>query len=81
MTVISHVRQNLDGDLSLNTLSRVGCFSKFHFHRVFKSITEETVNDMVVRMRLDASSTSITEMRAGEAKLDGVEVKTFQRNK
>jgi len=55
-TVISHVHQNLDGDLSLDTLSRVGCFSKFHFHRVFKSITEETVNDMVVRMRLERAA-------------------------
>ena len=55
-TVISHVRQNLGGDLSLDTLSRVGGFSKFHFHRVFKSITEETVNDMVVRMRLERAA-------------------------
>ena len=55
-TVISYVRQNLDGDLSLDALSRVGCFSKFHFHRVFKSITEETVNDMVVRMRLERAA-------------------------
>src|SRR5712692_3721376 len=55
-TVISHVRQNLDGDLSLDALSRVGCFSKFHFHRVFKSITDETVNDMVVRMRLERAA-------------------------
>ena len=54
--VISYVRQNLDGDLSLDALSRVGCFSKFHFHRVFKSITEETVNDMVVRMRLERAA-------------------------
>ena len=55
-TVISHVRQNLDGDLSLDTLSRIGGFSKFHFHRLFKSITEETVNDMVVRMRLERAA-------------------------
>src|SRR6478672_10848959 len=55
-TVITHVRQNLDGDLSLNTLARVGCFSKFHFHRVFKSITDETVNEMVVRMRLERAA-------------------------
>src|SRR3982750_3595417 len=54
--VISYVRQNLDDDLSLDALSRVGCFSKFHFHRVFKSITEETVNDMVVRMRLERAA-------------------------
>jgi AraC family transcriptional regulator len=55
-TVISYVRQNLDGDLSLDALARVGCFSKFHFHRVFKSITEETVGDMVVRMRLERAA-------------------------
>ncbi|MGH9947938.1 MAG: AraC family transcriptional regulator [Pyrinomonadaceae bacterium] len=54
--VISHVRRNLDEDLSLETLARVGCFSKFHFHRVFKSITDETVNDMVVRMRLERAA-------------------------
>lgn len=54
--VLSYVRQNLDGVLSLNALSRVGCFSKFHFHRVFKSITDETVNDMVVRMRLERAA-------------------------
>src|SRR5829696_278946 len=54
--VITHVRQNLDGDLSLDTLARVGCFSKFHFHRVFKSITDETVNELVVRMRLERAA-------------------------
>jgi AraC family transcriptional regulator len=54
--VVNYVRQNLDGDLSLDALSRVGCFSKFHFHRVFKSITEETVGDMVVRMRLQRAA-------------------------
>jgi len=55
-TVLSYVRQNLDGDLSLDELARVGCFSKFHFHRVFKSITDETVNDMVVRLRLERAA-------------------------
>lgn len=54
--VINYVRQNLDGDLSLDALSRVGCFSKFHFHRIFKSITEETVGDMVVRLRLQRAA-------------------------
>ncbi|MEP6946385.1 MAG: AraC family transcriptional regulator [Acidobacteriota bacterium] len=55
-TVISYVRQNLDGDLSLDALSRVGCFSKFHFHRVFKAITGETVGDMVLRMRVERAA-------------------------
>jgi AraC family transcriptional regulator len=51
--VIHHVRENLTDDLSLDTLAQVAGFSPFHFHRVFKSITKETINDMVVRLRLE----------------------------
>jgi AraC family transcriptional regulator len=40
----------------LDALARVGCFSKFHFHRVFKSITNETVKDMVNRLRLERAA-------------------------
>ena len=54
--VISHVREHLHDDLSLDTLARVAGFSPFHFHRVFKSITEETVSDMVVRLRLERAA-------------------------
>lgn len=51
--VIRHVRENLKDDLSLDVLARVAGFSPFHFHRLFKSITDETINDMVVRLRLE----------------------------
>ena len=51
--VIDHVRENLQDELSLDQLARVAGFSPFHFHRVFKSIAEETVNEMVVRLRLE----------------------------
>ena len=51
--VIDHVRENLTEDLSLDALARVAGFSPFHFHRLFKSITEETINEMVVRLRLE----------------------------
>jgi AraC family transcriptional regulator len=55
--VIGHVRENLHEDLSLETLARVAGFSPFHFHRLFKSITEETVNELVVRLRLERAAT------------------------
>jgi AraC family transcriptional regulator len=45
--VVSHIRENLDDDLSLDTLARVAGFSPFHFHRIFKAITTETVNECV----------------------------------
>ena len=54
--VIGYARENLNDDLSLETLARVAGFSPFHFHRVFKSITEETINEMVVRLRLERAA-------------------------
>jgi AraC family transcriptional regulator len=54
--VIDHVRENLKDDLSLDVLARVAGFSPFHFHRLFKSLTEETVNDMKVRLRLERAA-------------------------
>jgi AraC family transcriptional regulator len=54
--VIGYVRENLNDDLSLNTLARVAGFSPFHFHRLFKSITQETVNEMVIRLRLERAA-------------------------
>ena len=54
--VIGHVRENLNEDLSLDTLARVAGFSPFHFHRLFKSITGETINEMVIRLRLERAA-------------------------
>lgn len=51
--VISHARQNLDADLSVEKLAKVAGFSPFHFHRLFKSLTGETLNELVVRLRLE----------------------------
>jgi lactoylglutathione lyase len=51
--VIGHVREHLNDDLPLDALARVAGFSPFHFHRVFKSINEETLNELVVRLRLE----------------------------
>src|SRR5258708_659902 len=33
--VLDYIDQHLDGDLDLETVSRVAAFSKFHFHRQF----------------------------------------------
>lgn len=55
-SVIDYARDNLNHDLSLDALARVAGFSPFHFHRIFKTITEETVNNMVVRLRLERAA-------------------------
>lgn len=50
---IDHITQNLDAPLGLDELARVACFSSFHFHRVFKLMTGETVQQFVKRVRLE----------------------------
>lgn len=51
--VIDHVRANLDADLPLATLAGVAGFSPYHFHRVFRVLTGETISEMVTRLRLE----------------------------
>jgi len=60
--VIAHVRENLDGDLSLEQLAKVANLSPFHFHRVFKSIAGETTYDLAVRLRLERAASLLRSM-------------------
>jgi AraC family transcriptional regulator len=50
---IDHVVRNLAGPLRLEDVSRAACFSPFHFHRVFKGLVGETLNQFVKRQRLE----------------------------
>ena len=51
--VLDYIRQHLTNDLSLDSLASVAGFSPFHFHRIFTSLTGETINDAVGRLRLE----------------------------
>lgn len=55
--VLNYISANLTGDLSLTTLAGVASFSPFHFHRIFKTLTGETINDSVARLRLARAAT------------------------
>jgi len=57
--VIDHVRENLAGDLRLETLAQVARFSPYHFHRVFKSIVGETLNDYIRRVRVQSAASQL----------------------
>jgi AraC family transcriptional regulator len=50
---IDYIQQHSHEDLSLEKLADVACFSKYHFHRIFKAILGETVNAFVMRIRLE----------------------------
>ena len=57
--VIDHIRANLNGDLCLETLAQVANFSPYHFHRVFKSIAGETLNDYIRRFRVQRAASRL----------------------
>lgn len=54
--VIDYLSDHLNQPLKLEELAKVACFSEFHFHRVFRAMTGETVNDFTNRLRLEKAA-------------------------
>jgi len=54
--VVDHIKNNIDSDLSLEKLSSIAAFSKYYFHRIFKSVSGENINAFIVRIRLEKSA-------------------------
>lgn len=54
--VIHYVERNYSDDLTLEELSRVAGFSKYHFHRIFKSIVGVNLSDYIRSVRLSNAS-------------------------
>ena len=54
--VLDYIDQHLDGDLDLETVSRVAAFSKFHFHRQFSATFGLSVHRYVQLARLKRAS-------------------------
>jgi AraC-like DNA-binding protein/DNA gyrase inhibitor GyrI len=54
--VQNYMAEHVGDELKLDALARVAGFSPFHFHRIFKDLVGETVNDFVVRSRLERAT-------------------------
>lgn len=54
--VIDYLRDHLDTQPRLEELAKVACFSEFHFHRIFRAMTGETLNDFTNRLRLEKAA-------------------------
>lgn len=51
--VFVFIDENLDTPLTLATIAKVAHYSPYHFHRIFKAITKETLNAYLVRKRVE----------------------------
>ena len=56
LRVLVHIQRNLDRELSLEELAGVACFSPYHFHRIFRGMTGETLQGHIRRIRLERAA-------------------------
>lgn len=54
--VQDYIEKHLDETFSLTDLSKIAGFSKFHFHRIFKAITGESLLQYINRIKLEKST-------------------------
>ena len=52
---IDYIEENFEKRITTSELARVSAFSEYHFHRIFKAITGETVNRYVKRLKMAKS--------------------------
>ncbi len=55
-SVILHIEKNLSTQLTIDDLAEIAYFSKYHFNRVFKSVTGESVYHYIKRVRLEKAA-------------------------
>ena len=58
--VTAHIADHLDAELDVGRLADVAYFSPWHFHRIYRETTGETVADTVRRLRLHRAAVELT---------------------
>ena len=54
--IIQYIDNNLDTELSLEKVAEIAAYSPFHFHRIFKMIIGETLQNYIFRKRIEKSA-------------------------
>ncbi len=57
--VVDYIDAHLDEEHTLDNLSQLAHFSPFHFHRIFRVLTGETINNYVKRIRLQKAGSML----------------------
>ncbi|PHS29651.1 MAG: AraC family transcriptional regulator [Methylophaga sp.] len=71
--VIQYIEANLAHKISLTEVANISHFSVYHFHRIFTGIVGETINDYIVRRRLERAANLLifkTELSVTQIALD-----------
>jgi len=57
--VIDYIYNNLDSDLSVNTLAEIAFMSPYHFHRIYRELAQEPINATIRRLRLQRAAVEL----------------------
>lgn len=57
--VFEYIDENLAADLSLNVVAGIAFISPYHFHRIFKFVTGETLNKYISRKRIEQAAAAL----------------------
>ncbi|MGF1698501.1 AraC family transcriptional regulator [Vibrio lamellibrachiae] len=57
--VIRHLEKHYNSALNLEEVAKLACLSPYHFHRIFKAVTSETLNDYLRRLRLENAANDL----------------------
>ena len=61
--VVEYLAEHLDESLDLEKLASVACFSSYHFHRIYRGLLGETVNETVRRLRLHRAAIDLLDRK------------------
>ncbi|MFZ4931733.1 AraC family transcriptional regulator [Chryseobacterium sp. Mn2064] len=53
---IQYIDHHIDADLSLEKISEISAYSPFHFHRIFKQVAGETLQNYIIRKKIEKSA-------------------------
>ena len=59
LQVLAHIQNHLDDPLPLDELAALACFSRYHFHRIFKGMVGESVKEYIRRLRLERAASQL----------------------
>jgi AraC family transcriptional regulator len=54
--VMDYIENHLSEEITLDKVAGIACFSPFHFHRIFSTLTRETLNGFIQRIRIEKSA-------------------------
>ncbi len=54
--VIDYISTNLDKQLTLDEVAEIANFSRYHFHRIFSAVMNESLYQFILRLRLEKAA-------------------------